>query len=52
MSIKLHIPHAHYDKFKDNMVSYSEEQGEHLHQDLMELSGPTQQKYAGGLLIT
>ncbi len=34
MSLKLHIPHAHLDEFKDNMGDYSEEQGERFHQDV------------------
>lgn len=36
MSLKLHMLHAHLNQFKDNMGSYSEEQGERFHQDLMD----------------
>ena len=36
MSLKVHILDAHLDKFKENMGVYSEEQGEHFHQDLLD----------------
>ncbi|EFN80410.1 hypothetical protein EAI_14760, partial [Harpegnathos saltator] len=35
MSLKIHILNAHLDKFKENMRTYSEEQGERFHQDIL-----------------
>lgn len=43
MSLKLHMLHAHLDKFKDNLGEYSEEQGERFHQDIMNF----EQRYQG-----
>jgi len=37
MSLKVHIIDAHLDSFKDNMGSFSEEQGEHFHRDMNQL---------------
>ena len=37
MSLKLHMLDAHLEKFKDNVAAYSEEQGEHFHQDVKEV---------------
>ena len=34
MLLKVHVPHAHLDEFKDNMGDYSEEQGERFYQDV------------------
>ena len=34
MSLKVHVLHAHYDEFKDNVGDYSEEYGERFHQDV------------------
>ena len=34
MSLKVHVLHAHFDEFKDNMGDYLEEQGERFHQDV------------------
>ena len=36
MFLKVHILDAHLDKFKENMGTYSEEQGEHFHQDILD----------------
>ncbi|XP_044597349.1 uncharacterized protein LOC123273930 [Cotesia glomerata] len=43
MSLKVHMLHAHLDKFKNNMGAYSEEQGERFHQDIMNF----EQRYQG-----
>lgn len=43
MSLKVHMLHAHLDKFKNNMGEYSEEQGERFHQDIMNF----EQRYQG-----
>lgn len=43
MSLKVHMLHAHLDKFKNNMGAYSEEQGERFHQDIMHF----EQRYQG-----
>ena len=34
MSVKLHFLKSHLESFPDNLGDYSEEQGEHFHQDL------------------
>ena len=43
MSLKVHMLHAHLDKFKNNMGAYSEERGERFHQDIMNF----EQRYQG-----
>ncbi|CAF4947727.1 unnamed protein product [Pieris macdunnoughi] len=43
MSLKVHMLHAHLDKFKNNMGAYSEDQGERFHQDIMNF----EQRYQG-----
>lgn len=43
MSLKVHMLHAHIDKFKNNMRAYSEEQGERFHQDIKNF----EQRYQG-----
>lgn len=43
MSLKVHMLHAHLDKFKHNLGEYSEEQGERFHQDIMNF----EQRYQG-----
>lgn len=45
MSHKLHMLHAHLDKFKDNMGAYSEEQGERFHQDVLDFERRYQGQY-------
>ena len=42
MSLKIHILDAHLNSFKDNMGSFSEEQGERFHQDMNQLENPYQ----------
>ena len=37
ISLKFHILDAHLDKFKENMGAYSEKQGDHFHQDILDL---------------
>ena len=36
MIMKLHILHAHLDKFPNNLGDFSEEQGQCFHQDINE----------------
>lgn len=36
MSLKVPMLHTSLDKFKNNMGAYSEEQGKHFHQDIMD----------------
>ncbi|GBP23660.1 hypothetical protein EVAR_80277_1 [Eumeta japonica] len=45
MSLKVHMLHAHLDKFKDNLGAYSEEQGERFHQDVMNFEKRYQGQY-------
>lgn len=45
MSLKVHILDAHLDKFKENIRSYSEEQGERFHQDMMDFEHRYQGSY-------
>lgn len=45
MSLKVHMLHAHLDKFKNNMGAYSEEQGERFHQDVMDFERRYQGQY-------
>ena len=40
-----HILDAHLDKFKENMGAYSEEQGEHFHQDILDFERRYQGQY-------
>ena len=34
MNIKLHFLHSHLDRFPENCGDYSDEQGDHFHQDI------------------
>lgn len=43
ISLKVHVLPAHLDNFKGNMGTYSKEQGEHFHQDIMKF----EQRYQG-----
>lgn len=43
ISLKGHVLPAHPDNFKGSMGTYSEEQGEHFHQDIMKF----EQRYQG-----
>ena len=36
---------SHFDKFKENVGTYSEEQGEQLHQDILDFEHPYQGQY-------
>ena len=45
MSLKVHILDAYLDKFKENMGAYSEEQGEHFHQDILDFEHRYQGQY-------
>lgn len=45
MSLKVHILHAHLNKFKENMGAYSEEQGERFHQDIQQFERRYQGQY-------
>ena len=42
MSLKVHVLDTHHNKFNENMIAYSEEQGERFHQDVMEFEHPYQ----------
>ena len=50
MSLKMHMLHSHLDKFKDNMGTYSEEQGERFHQDIMEFERRYQGQYTESMM--
>ncbi|XP_061424379.1 uncharacterized protein LOC133352633 isoform X2 [Lethenteron reissneri] len=45
MSIKVHILDAHLDKIKENMGAYSEEQGEHFYEDILDFERCYQGQY-------
>lgn len=45
MSLKVHMLHAHLDKFKNNMGEFSEEQGERFHQDIEDFERRYQGQY-------
>ena len=50
MSLKVHILDAHLDKFKENMGAYSEEQGEHFHQDILDFEHRYQGQYKKNMI--
>ena len=35
MSLEVHVLDFHFDEFKENVVAYSEEKGDHFHQNIM-----------------
>ena len=37
MSLKVHFLHSHMSYFPENLGAFSEEQGEHFHQDVKEM---------------
>lgn len=37
MSIKIHFLHSHLDFFPDNLGQFSDEQGEHFHQEIIRM---------------
>jgi hypothetical protein len=45
MSLKVHILDAHHHKFKKNTGAYSEEQGGHFHQDILDFERRYQGQY-------
>ena len=45
MSLKVHFLNAHLDKFQENMGTYSEEQGERFHQDIIDFERRYQGSY-------
>jgi hypothetical protein len=45
MSVKLHVLHAHLQQFKDNLGSYSDEQGERFHQEIQQFEKRYQGQY-------
>ena len=45
MSLKVHILDAYLGKFKENMGAYSEEQGKHFHQDILDFEHRYQGQY-------
>ena len=45
MCLKVHILDTPLDKFKENMVNYSEEQGERFHQDILDFERRYQGQY-------
>ena len=45
MSIKLYYLHSHLDKFPENLVNISNEQGERFHQDLREMENRYQGRW-------
>ncbi|CAG9786709.1 unnamed protein product [Diatraea saccharalis] len=51
MSLKVHMLHAHLDKFKDNLGAYSEEQGERFHQDVMNFEKRYQGQYNENMMV-
>ena len=50
ISLKVHILDAHLDKFKENMGAYSEEQGEHFHQDILDFEHRYQGQYKKNMI--
>ncbi|CAH2103404.1 unnamed protein product [Euphydryas editha] len=45
MSLKVHMLHAHIDKFENNLAAYSEEQGKRFYQDIIDFEQRYQCKY-------
>ena len=45
MSMKIHMPDAHLDEFKENLGTHFEEQGERFHRDIKDFESRYQGKY-------
>lgn len=43
--VSLKVQHAHFDKIKNNIEAYSEEQGKHFHQEVMDFAHRYQYQY-------